>query len=190
MKTKNGQTEDIFADLIIALIFIVITVIIIGVKQGEHEIGTSTILASEKNTLKNMDLLTLLRTPAMQVNQEKEGLSEVRNINFAELFSMIYQNYPNEISGFEWLFDDFIDGGIASDSLSCESNFKDLITETLGYPSWSLRFYSFTGKQIFECDNLQARKDYAQKQGYYAKFNTTIPSPQGKNILIEMEIIE
>ncbi|MCG2719687.1 MAG: hypothetical protein L6266_03060, partial [Nanoarchaeota archaeon] len=166
------------------------TVIIIGVKSGEHEIGTSKILASEKNTLKNMDLLTLLRSPAMQVNQEKEGLSEVRNIDFAELFSMVYLNYPTEQIGFEWLFNDFIDRGLVSDSLSCESNFKDLITETLGYTSWSLRFYSFTGKQIFECDNLDNLRKYAIANGYYAKFNTTIPSPQGKDIFIEMEIVE
>lgn len=189
MTDKKGQTEDI-AEIIIAIILIVITVIIISGKQAEHETGTSTILSSDKNSIKAIDLITLLRSPAMQITLQKEGFSEVKDVNFAEFFSIIYHNYPDGLAGYEWLFDDFIDTGLTTDTLSCELSFTELITNFLGYSSWSLKFYNLQGKKIFECDNLGAIKAYAKANGYYAEFNTTIPSPEGNDFIIEMEIVE
>ncbi len=183
-KNKKGQTEDIFADLLIAIILIVIAVIIIGAKKGEHLTSTNSILSSEKNELKEIDLLTLLRSPAFQHNVEAEGLSKIETFNFAELFSAIASNYPNENMEYSWLFDDLIDEG-----LTCESELNELIAETLGYSNWNLYLYRNQGKKVFECENI-VQKDYAMAQGYYAEFNTTIPTQDNRQLVVQMEVVE
>lgn len=185
MKTKKGQVEDMFGDFIIAVILIIAAIMIISVKADSHQTDVSEIIASDKSSLRGIDLLTLLRMPVEHPFLDKHG-----SITFAEFFELVAKNYPEISLEAGWLMDgNLVEDEIGvSDKIVCLSELRELFSKRLGYSRWHFKAYDKESMEmIFECNNIGL---LYYPEGEVTYVNTTIPLSQpGKNIIIEMEAV-
>jgi len=84
IKSKKGQTEDIFADLVISLILIAVT--IAAIKWGEGSMKDSITLKQtrEISSQHAIDMLSLMRMPLTEA--ELAGWNMYEEMTFGEIF--------------------------------------------------------------------------------------------------------
>lgn len=128
---KKAQTEDIFNDLIPALILIVITVIIISINGSGEAKNAEKAFASDMSSLKNLDIITYLRMPVAVHDSLSEYIIALNSGSQDAL------RFTKGIDPYE------CDAGLASE---LRSNIGK------AYNQWSLRvFDSKSDAMIFSC---------------------------------------
>ena len=128
---KKGQSEDVFNDLIPAIVLIIITVVIIAVYGANEEMDVSSASSSDIASLRRLDLLTYLRMPV----QGHDSLSQ-----------FLIDLDSGEDSATE--LTESVDPYTCNDVLGQE--LRDKIGTN--YQQWSLRaFNPVSGDLIFTC---------------------------------------
>lgn len=128
---KKGQTEDIFNDLIPALILIVIAVVIIAINSSSEKEEVSERYSLDLSSLRQLDLFTYMRMPVLNHNSFSEFIIDLDS---------------GKDSAKE--FTEGIDPYTCNDKLSSELRGKI----TVSYKQWSLRaFDASSGNLVFAC---------------------------------------
>lgn len=187
---KKGQTEDIFGDLMFAIILIIITVGIISTHGESRETSVKTLAVSGMSSLRNIDLITLLRSP---VNSPLLDANGYKGARFSDLFEIAARNYPDKKQEYGWIFGKLFRTDMVAGGIFCTDEFIGMMTQRLGYRLWSFNVYDTNNMdKIFQCDNIG--KDYPRRnallEGSLAYANLTMPtSNPDRDIIIEMESI-
>jgi len=191
-KSRKGQAEDIFGDLIVAIILIVITIITIGVKGGGHEEDTNRLSSAGMASMRGIDLITLHRASLEHDILKEHGY---KAISFPDFLELVAKNYPEKDPGLEWLFGwgNILRKESFSSTITCREEFTGIINSKLGYNLWRIKVSDFaSGKVIFECDNIGAKipRGLALELDTFSYANMTIPtSIKRKNLFVEMESV-
>lgn len=128
---KKGQSEDIFNDLIPAVILIIATVVIIAINGSSEDKNISGISGSDLASLRRIDLITYMRMPVKEFGSLSElvmGLSEGDDKSIALTNSV--------------------------DPYKCSNELAAVLRKNIGksYNQWSLRaFNRVSGEPFFEC---------------------------------------
>lgn len=128
---KKGQSEDIFNDLIPAVILIIATIVIIAINGLYEERNISGISESDLASLRRIDLVTYMRMPVKDYGSFSElimGLSAGDDMSIALTNSV--------------------------DPYKCSDELAAVLRKNIGknYGQWSLRaFNRVSGEIFFEC---------------------------------------
>jgi len=208
IKSKKGQTEDIFADFMIAVILIAIAIGTIGVKNIMDKKTIPVKTANELGELYRIDMITLMRT---QVEYEyfTSGNYEQGDVNYP-LLSKLGVSYGQALGIIAdgkkeknpWLFSvqgrgfgsgDY--GFVAQNGNKCTAKLRDAINSHIPY-LWQLRMTDESGKQLFWCSSYNneelVNSRYAGK-GFFAGcklFNIKIPGESGNTATAEWGVCE
>lgn len=126
---KRGQSEDIFNDLIPALILIIVTVVIIAINSYSETSQISSISENDFASLHRLDLITYMRMPASIYDSFAEYLLELDSGNEQA------RHFTKGVNPYE-----------------CTSGLEEELRYKISYSQWSLRaFDSVSGDLIFSC---------------------------------------
>ncbi|MDD4877807.1 MAG: hypothetical protein PHO02_02095 [Candidatus Nanoarchaeia archaeon] len=150
---KKGQTEDLFADLIISIIIIAITMGIIALSEFNQKKEIEPKQMNDMAGLYMLDAMTLVRTPILDSYlRDSAWFEKSIPVNVGEMLGIIADGnkelYP-------WVFSQppfGTDAGFAktSDSTKCTKNFYDFLESRLPFV-WQIAMYDDTGKEVFIC---------------------------------------
>lgn len=192
---KKAQSEDIFNDLIPAIILIIITVIIIAINGAAEERDISETSGLDLASLRRIDLFTYLRMPI-------QGYSQL-----SELIIDLDAGENKAIATTE-----------SVDPYSCNEDLASELRENIGnsYKQWSLRVFNVaSGRLLFQCysdddfftdayrlasvDVQEAQFGSTMyldfEQAYFSPFgmkyiNATLPSSDpNKNLFVKMGVM-
>jgi len=208
IKNKKGQTEDIFADFMIAVILIAIAIGTIGVKNVMDKKTIPIATANELGELYKIDIITLMRT---QVEYgyftSSDYEQDVVNYPLLSKLGVTYGQVLGIIADGEkdnnpWLFSvqdrgfgsgDY--GFVAQSGNECTAKFREAINSHITY-LWQMNIKDESGKQLFWCSSYNneelVNSRYAGK-GFFAGcrlFNIKIPQESGKTATAEWGVCE
>ncbi len=190
---KKAQLEDIYWDLIIGIILIIITIIIIGYGIENSSSERYSITSYSGSNLASIILPDLLRYP---INKSFSVLTKElneHNINYGyEIFQLIGENFPevNEKDGWAFQNIDYFLKNNAPNSNSCGSEFKFLLNTFFHDNDWIINVYKQGPyNKIFTCGNTDNRV-LLQNSGLgltrFSKTRLTIPLNNQGNISVEL----
>lgn len=184
---RKGQTEDIFADFMIAMVIIIITLVTVAVYEKSIEKSTTAMAASGMAALEELDLITKLRAPLM--DEQLLQNPKYQSMSFAEVMAAISEGneekYP-EIFGEE---------GLAvkrGNTYYCTERFKDLLLKQRVHQRFdeelwpTIRVYDNENKKIFEC----AKVSDIRKEGRSEQVTGSIDLPLKNKESIRLEVAE
>jgi len=128
---KKGQSEDIFNDLIPAVILIIATIVIITINGANEQKNVSGMSESDLSSLRRIDLITYMRMPVKDYGSFSEliiGLSAGEDKSIALVDSV--------------------------DPYKCGDELSSVLRRNIGksYEQWSLRVFNrVSGEIFFEC---------------------------------------
>lgn len=128
---KNGQSEDIFNDLIPAVILIIATIVIIAINGASEEKNISGMSESDLASLRRIDLITYMRMSVKDYG------------TFSELIMGLSAGSDKSIT----LVDNV-------DPYKCGNELGSVLRRNIGknYNQWSLRVFNrASGDIFFEC---------------------------------------
>lgn len=147
LKSKKGQTEDIFADLVISLILIAAT--IAAIKWGESSMKDSITLKQtrEISSQHAIDMLSLMRMPLTEA--ELAGWNMYEEMTFGEIFAIMSdgnrERYP-------WVFSALVGNRRESSLNTCTREFEDMIAKRIK-SAWQVAVYDSEGKEKMFCSS-------------------------------------
>lgn len=135
MKKKKAQAEDIFADFVIALIFIITTIILISCTESGEEAKLPSQVIKETAGLYTTDIITMLKSDLRSYGY--------REMSFAELFAIIAEGKEEQ---YPWIFGE---GALVYDK-QCTETLELMINNKLKF-GWDMRMYNEQGRVLFRC---------------------------------------
>ncbi|HII15113.1 MAG TPA: hypothetical protein HA362_02265 [Nanoarchaeota archaeon] len=190
MKTnrKKGQTEDIFADLVIALILIVATIAIIATK--EYFQGNSVPVKTQKDVtgLYGTDIVTLMRTPVPEFYL-RDTIWRESEVKFGEMLAIIgegnKEKYPwvfsKQIAGFSPNY-----GFVVQEGGKCTASFEEALGIYMRF-LWQVALYNDKGEQVFWC-SPKGVKFTNERDPYCQLIRTKLPTETGNTITAEIGV--
>lgn len=171
MKGKKAQAEDIFADFIIALIFIVTTVILISCTQSSEESQLPYKVLKETAELYNIDIITMLESDLSTYGYQ--------DITFEEFFGIIAEGKKDQ---YPWIFGE----AAFVDDKKCTEKFETILNEKFTF-GWDVQLYDEEGMELFRCIP-QGRKPISGTSVFCKQKSVWLPLRNGGNARLEVAI--
>ncbi len=171
MANRKAQAEDIFADFIIALIFILTTVILISCTQSSEEVKLPYKVIQDTAELYETDIITMLRSDLSSYGYGK--------ITFAELFAIIAEGRGED---YPWIFGE---GAFVNDK-KCTEKLEMILREKFGF-GWDIQLYEENAGELFRCVPKDI-KPISEKAALCRQKSVWIPLKEEGNARLEVAI--
>ncbi|MBU2638706.1 MAG: hypothetical protein KJ955_07060 [Nanoarchaeota archaeon] len=171
MMKKKAQAEDIFADFVIALIFIITTIILISCTESGEEAKLPYKVIQETAELYSTDILMMLKSDLSSYGY--------REMAFAELFAVIAED---EKEKYPWIFGE----AAFVDDEECTEKFEMMMSDNFRF-GWDIQLYNEDGGELFRCAP-NGREPISHKAVFCRQKSIWLPLKDEGNARLEVAI--